>query len=106
MVLIKRATRADGEREREKQLNELKWEYRQRDREYEINNIMDMIRACAAEMQRVLMGSLDSRLHPTKCVGFSHFLYRPTVEAPIWKCFESSSGEYTEFFFLSFWKCG
>ena len=32
------------------------------------NKVMDMIRTCAAEMQRVLMGSLDSRLHPTNGV--------------------------------------
>lgn len=71
-----------------------------------INNVMDVIRACVAEMQRLLMGSLDSRLHPTKWVGFSNFLYRPTVEASIWKCFESSSGEYALLFLVVFFKRG
>lgn len=36
---------------REKQLNGLRWGYRQRDNERETNKVMDMIRACAAEMQ-------------------------------------------------------
>lgn len=61
MVLIKRATRADEEREREKRLNETKEIVGMK-----INNVMDVIRVCVAEMQRLLMGSLDSRLHPTK----------------------------------------
>lgn len=50
---------------REKRLNEPRWGYRQRDNERETNKVMDMIRACEAEMQRALMGSLDFRLRPT-----------------------------------------
>lgn len=40
---------------------------------------MDVIRVCEAEMQQFLMGSLDSRLDPTDCVGFDYFL---SVGAP------------------------
>lgn len=42
-------------------------------------------------MQRVLMGSLDSRLHPTDRLSVIQLfpVYRPTLEAPIWKCLES-----------------
>ena len=60
-----REKKSVSQRKTEKWFNGLRWRYRQRDNERETNKVMDMIRACVAEMQRVLMGSLDSRLRPT-----------------------------------------